>query len=69
MYRTAVEKKLPKPSTSRDIHHAVSVAASSDVFVTHDRELGYLLNRIPKGIRAVTLRELLGTEGSAIIEA
>ena len=59
MYRTAVEKKSSKSSMSRDIHHAVSAAASADVLVTHDRELSYLLNRIPKGIRAVTLRELL----------
>lgn len=58
MYRITVEKKSSKSSTSRDIHHAVSAAASSDVLVTHDRELSYLLNRIPKGIRAVTLREL-----------
>lgn len=69
MYRTAVEKKSTKGSMSRDIHHAVSAAASADVFVTHDRELSYLLNRIPKGIRAVTLRQLLEAQAPPSIEA
>jgi len=68
MYRTTVEKKSPKSSTSRDIHHVVCAAASADVFITHDSELSYLLNRIPKGIRAVRLRQLLEAEGPAHIE-
>ena len=68
MYRTTVEKKSPKSSTSRDIHHAVCAAAAADVFITHDSELSYLLNRIPKGIRAVRLRQLLEAEGPAHIE-
>jgi hypothetical protein len=60
IYRTAVEKKSPKPSDSRDIQHAVCAAAAADVFVTHDADLSLLLNRVPiKGLRVMRLHELL----------
>src|SRR6266851_2322133 len=60
IYRTAVEKKSPKGSDSRDLHHAVCAAAAADIFVTHDDELAILLDRIPsKGFRVMRLHQLL----------
>lgn len=47
IYRTAVEKKSPKASDSRDLQHAVCAAAAADVFVTHDDKLSLLLHRVP----------------------
>ena len=59
IYRAAVERKSPKGSDSRDLHHAVCAAAAADIFVTHD-ELAILLDRIPsKGFRVMTLHKLL----------
>lgn len=64
IYRTAVEKKSPKGSDSRDLHHAVCVAAAADIFVTHDDKLAILLNRIPrKSFRVMTLHQLLEETG------
>ena len=60
IYRTAVGKKSPKPSDSRDIQHAVCAAAAADVFVTHDDDLSLLLSRVPiKGLRVMRLHQLL----------
>jgi hypothetical protein len=59
IYRTAVEGKKPRIGISRDLQHA-SVASAADVFITHDRELGNLLQRVPmKGFKVATLGELL----------
>ncbi len=60
IYRTAVEKKSPKGSDSRDLQHAVCAAAAADVFVTHDVDLSLLLHRVPiKGLRVLRLHQLL----------
>ena len=60
IYRTAVERKTPKGSASRDLQHAVCAAATADCFVTHDEELALLLDRVPiKGFRVMRLSVLL----------
>jgi len=60
IYRTAVARKAPKSSASRDLQHAVSAAAAADIFVTHDEELTLLLERVPiKSFRVMTLRQML----------
>jgi len=60
IYRTAVEKKSPKGSDSRDLHHVVCAAAAADIFVTHDVDLAALIHRVPiKGLRVMSLHELL----------
>jgi predicted nucleic acid-binding protein len=60
IYRTAVEKKSPKGSDSRDLHHVVCAAAAADVFVTHDDDLSFLLNRVSiRNLRVLRLQQLL----------
>ncbi|HKM99876.1 MAG TPA: hypothetical protein VJX23_05125 [Candidatus Binataceae bacterium] len=60
MYRTSVEKKSPKSSAARDIQHAVSAASAADVFVTHDEELSFMLDRVPiRRFQVLRLHELL----------
>jgi hypothetical protein len=60
IYRAAVEGKSPNRGASRDLQYAPPGAAAADVFVTHDRELAYILSRVPmKGFMVMTLREVL----------
>jgi hypothetical protein len=60
IYRIAVDGKVAKGSASRDLQHALCAAAAADVFVTHDKELAFLLHRVPiKGFRVLGLHQLL----------
>ncbi len=60
MYGIAAEGIAPRRSDSRDLHHAVCSAAAADIFVTHDKDLAFLLRRVPiKGFRVMMLYELL----------
>jgi hypothetical protein len=60
IYRIAVDGKVAKGSASRDLQHALCAAAAADVFVTHDKELAFLLHRVPiKGFRVLRLHQLL----------
>jgi hypothetical protein len=57
-YRTATDDKAVKGSATPDLEQA-DCAAAADVFVTHDKELTFLLNRISvKGFRVLRLSEL-----------
>jgi hypothetical protein len=59
IYRIAVDGKVARGSAARDLQHALCAAAAADVFVTHDEELAFLLNRVPiKGFRVMRLCEL-----------
>lgn len=60
MYGIMVDKISPTRSDSRDLQHAVCAAAAADIFVTHDEDLAFLLNRVPiKGLQVLRLHELL----------
>lgn len=64
IYRGAVEGKTPDRGASRDLQHAPPAAASADVFVTHDRELTYILRRVPmRRFKVMAFRELLDEIG------
>src|SRR5262245_41702122 len=58
-YAETFEKRTPKLGDSRDLQHAV-LASAADVFVTHDRNLARLLQRIPQVcFQIMELSELL----------
>lgn len=60
MYGIMVDKISPRRSDSRDLQHAVCAAAAADIFVTHDEELAFLLNRVPiKRLQVLRLHQLL----------
>ena len=46
-YAETFEMRTPKIGDSRDLQHAV-LATSSDIFITHDRQLARLLKRVPQ---------------------
>ncbi len=62
VYRRAFEnRKLGRRfGTSRDLQHSPCAAAAADLFVTHDRELADLIQRVPmRRFQVSTLRQLL----------
>jgi hypothetical protein len=61
IYGVAVDGTRVKSSDGQDLQHTVcAAAAAADVFVTHDKHLAFLLNRVPiRGFRVKCLSELL----------
>jgi predicted nucleic acid-binding protein len=61
MYSHHLENRTPSSGDSRDILHAV-VASTADVFVTNDKRLETVLNRIPvEGFQAMSLQAFLNS--------